>query len=120
MSMSMAHSSPGMMLQFAIAGLMTAAAIIVSERKSRSLQRLLTTATSRVHILIGHYLAMFALIFGQFVMLMTFGQLILQSGLPARPAGDVAGGCGGGGVHFRAGFADRGLGQVGGTGDSFS
>jgi ABC-2 type transport system permease protein len=76
--MSMAHTSPGMMLQFAIAGLMTAAAIIVSERKTRSLQRLLTTATSRVHILIGHYLAIFALIFGQFVILITFGQLILK------------------------------------------
>jgi ABC-2 type transport system permease protein len=76
--MSMAHTSPGMMLQFAIAGLMTAAAIIVSERKTRSLQRLLTTATSRVHILLGHYLAIFALIFGQFVILITFGQLILK------------------------------------------
>jgi ABC-2 type transport system permease protein len=76
--MSMAHTSPGMMLQFAIAGLMTAAAIIVSERKTRSLQRLLTTATSRVHILIGHYLAIFALIFGQFVILIAFGQLILK------------------------------------------
>lgn len=76
--LSAAHSSPGMMLQFAIAGLMTAATIIVTERKSRSLQRLLTTATSRVHILLGHYLAMFALIFGQFVVLMTFGQLIMR------------------------------------------
>ena len=42
-----------MMLQFAIAGLLTSAQIIVSERKSRSLQRLLTTATRRSHILSG-------------------------------------------------------------------
>jgi ABC-2 type transport system permease protein len=76
-AMSAAHSSPGMMLQFAIAGLITAATIIVTERKSRSLQRLLTTATSRVHILVGHYLAIFALIFGQFVVLMLFGKLFL-------------------------------------------
>jgi len=76
-AMSAAHSSPGMMLQFAIAGLITAASIIVTERKSRSLQRLLTTATSRVHILVGHYLAMFALIFGQFVVLMLFGKIFL-------------------------------------------
>jgi ABC-2 type transport system permease protein len=76
-AMSAAHSSPGMMLQFAIAGLITAASIIVVERKSRSLQRLLTTATSRVQILVGHYLAMFALIFAQFVILMLFGQLFL-------------------------------------------
>jgi ABC-2 type transport system permease protein len=76
-AISAAHSSPGMMLQFAIAGLITAATIIVTERKSRSLQRLLTTATSRVHILVGHYLAMFALIFGQFVVLMLFGKIFL-------------------------------------------
>ncbi|MCJ7432818.1 MAG: ABC transporter permease, partial [Anaerolineales bacterium] len=41
--MSLAHTSPGFMLQFAIAGLLTAAQIIVAERKSRTLQRLLTT-----------------------------------------------------------------------------
>jgi len=76
-ALSAAHSSPGMMLQFAIAGLITAATVIVTERKSRSLQRLLTTATSRVHILVGHYLAMFVLIFAQFVVLMLFGQLFL-------------------------------------------
>ena len=76
--LSAAHSSPGMMLQFAIAGLITAATVIVSERKSRSLQRLLTTATSRVQILLGHYLAMFSLIFGQFILLMAFAQLFLH------------------------------------------
>lgn len=74
--MSMAHSSPGMMIQFAIAGLLTAATVIVNERKSRSLQRLLTTATSRVQILVGHYLAIFTLIFIQFLILILFGQLL--------------------------------------------
>ena len=77
-TMSMAQSSPGMMLQFAIACLLTAATVIVNERKSRSLQRLLTTATSRVEILLGHYLAIFALVFGQFVLLIVFGQLALK------------------------------------------
>ena len=72
------HTSPGMMLQFAIAGLITAATVIVSERKTRSLQRLLTTATSRVHILLGHYLAIFTLIFGQFILLMAFAQAFLH------------------------------------------
>jgi len=76
--MSLAHTSPGMMLQFAIAGLLTSAQIIVTERKSRALQRLLTTATRRVHILLGHYLAIFILIFAQFILLITFGQLILK------------------------------------------
>jgi ABC-2 type transport system permease protein len=77
---ALAHTSPAMMLQFAIAGLLTAAQIIVSERKSRTLQRLLTTATQRVHIVLGHYLALFLLIFTQFTILIIFGQFILKVG----------------------------------------
>ena len=72
------HTAPGMMLQFAIAGLLTAAQVIVAERKTRTLQRLLTTATSRVHIVLGHYLAIFVLIFTQFLILMTFAQFALR------------------------------------------
>ena len=74
--MSLAHSSPGMMIQFAIAGLLTCATVIVNERKTRSLQRLLTTATTRFQILFGHYLAIFTLIFVQFMILILFGQLL--------------------------------------------
>jgi ABC-2 type transport system permease protein len=77
---SLAHTSPGMILQFAIAGLLTCATVIVNERKTRSLQRLLTTATKRSHILIGHYLAIFVLLFCQFLVLIVFGQLILKVG----------------------------------------
>jgi ABC-2 type transport system permease protein len=71
------HTAPGMMLQFAIAGLLTAAQIIVAERKSHTLQRLLTTATNRVHMVLGHYLAIFSLIFAQFMILMAFAQIVL-------------------------------------------
>lgn len=74
--MSLAHSSPAMMLQFAIAGLLTAATVIVNERKTRSLQRLLTTSTSRIQILLGHYLAIFAMIFSEFVTMIIFGQVL--------------------------------------------
>jgi ABC-2 type transport system permease protein len=74
----LAHTSPGMMLQFAIAGLLTAAQIIVTERKSRTLQRLLTTSTRRIHVLVGHYLAIFLLIFTQFTILIVFGQFVLK------------------------------------------
>jgi ABC-2 type transport system permease protein len=74
--MSMAQSSPAMMIQFAIAGLLTAATVIVNERKTRSLQRLLTTATSRFQILCGHYLAIFVMIFSEFVIMILFGQLL--------------------------------------------
>ena len=73
-----AHTSPGMMAQFTIAGLTGAAAILVLERKNRSLQRLLTTNISRGEILLGHYLAMFVMIFVQLATLMLFGQLLLD------------------------------------------
>ena len=77
---ALANTAPGMMLQFAIAGLLTAAQIIVVERKSRALQRLLTTATRRIHILLGHYLAIFILIFAQFLVLIVFESLVLKVG----------------------------------------
>jgi ABC-type Na+ efflux pump permease subunit len=82
----LAHTAPGMMLQFAIAGLLTAAQIIVAERKSRTLQRLLTTATNRIHIILGHYLAIFGLIFTQFLILMTFAQVALHVDYLRLPA----------------------------------
>ncbi len=72
------HSSPGMMLQFAIAGLLTCAQVIVSERKNRCLQRLLTTPVNPLKILLGHYLAIFALVLVQFMVLIIFGQLVLK------------------------------------------
>ncbi|HLE15422.1 MAG TPA: ABC transporter permease [Anaerolineales bacterium] len=83
---SLAHTSPGMMLQFSIAGLLVAAQVIVNERKSRTLQRMLTTATGRVHILFGHYLALLALILSQFILLLAFGQLILKLDYLHAPA----------------------------------
>ncbi len=73
-----AQSLPGMMAQFAIAGLIGAAEIIVQERKSGALDRLKTTAVSRVDILVGHWLAMFVMILVQFIVLITFGQLFLR------------------------------------------
>lgn len=76
-SSALAHTAPGMMLQFAIAGLLTAAQVIVTERKSRTLQRLLTTATRRIDVVLGHFLAIFLLIFTQFTILITFGQFAL-------------------------------------------
>jgi ABC-2 type transport system permease protein len=88
-NMSLAHTSPGMMLQFAIAGLLTSAQIIVTERKSRSLQRMLTTATRRVQILLGHLLAIFIIIFGQFLALIAFGQFLLNVNYLSNPLGTL-------------------------------
>ncbi|MCX6062766.1 MAG: ABC transporter permease [Caldiserica bacterium] len=73
-----AHTSPSMMLQFSIAGLISAAGIVVEERKSRTLARLMTTRLSRSGILLGHYLAMFVQVFAQLSMLILFAALVLR------------------------------------------
>jgi ABC-2 type transport system permease protein len=80
------QSSPAMMAQFAIAGLLGSAQILVNERRSRCLQRLLTTAVSRLQILLGHFLAMFVLILAQILILIVFGQLFLKLNYLSQPA----------------------------------
>jgi ABC-2 type transport system permease protein len=52
--------------------------VLVIERKTRALSRLLTTSIRRIEILLGHYLAMFAIIFVQLLLLTVFGQLFLK------------------------------------------
>jgi ABC-2 type transport system permease protein len=79
------QTSPGMMAQFAIAGLMGAAAVIVLERKNRALHRLLTTPITRAEIFFGHFLAMFTMIFVQLMILMLFGQIALQLNYFGQP-----------------------------------
>jgi linearmycin/streptolysin S transport system permease protein len=80
-----AQSSPGMIAQFAIAGLLSSAQIIVNERKTRCLKRLLTTAISRTQILLGHFLAIFLLILLQILVLVAFGQLFLKLDYLSQP-----------------------------------
>jgi len=82
---SFIHTSPGMMAQFAIAGLIGAAEILVTERRSRSLARMLTTGISRFGILMGHYLAMVLLTLAQLIVLTVFGQLFLDLNYFAHP-----------------------------------
>ena len=71
------QSSPGMLVQFAITGMIGAAGILVQERKTRTLQRLITTAIKPWQIIAGHWLAMVALVLGQTLLLVLFGQLVL-------------------------------------------
>jgi len=80
-----AQSSPGMLAQFAIAGLLSSAQIIVTERKTRCLKRLLTTAISRTQILLGHFFAIFVLILIQILVLVAFGQLFLKLNYLSQP-----------------------------------
>jgi ABC-type Na+ efflux pump permease subunit len=72
------QSSPGILVQFAIFGLVTSGQILVQEKKSRTLQRLITTAMKPWQIVAGHMLAMFVVTFLQTVMLVVFGQLVLK------------------------------------------
>jgi ABC-2 type transport system permease protein len=73
-----AQSSPAMMLQFAIAGLISGAEVMVLERKSRALQRLMTTSIHKASILLGHFLAICLMIIVQFLILTGFADLFLK------------------------------------------
>jgi len=71
------QTSPGILVQFAIFGLVSSAQILMQERKLRTLQRLLTTEMRPWEIVAGHMLAMFAVVFGQTVLLIALGQWAL-------------------------------------------
>ncbi len=83
------QASPGILVQFAIFGLITSAQILVQERKTRTLQRLMTTAMKPWEIVAGHLLAMFALTFLQTAMLIIFGQLALHVNYLHEPIGTL-------------------------------
>jgi ABC-type Na+ efflux pump permease subunit len=72
------QSSPGILVMFAIFGLVTSAQILVQERKTRTLQRLITTNMRPWQIVAGHLLAMFTIVFLQMLMLVLFGQWVLK------------------------------------------
>jgi len=71
------QSSPGIIVMFAIFGLVTSGQILVQERKTRTLQRMRTTSLGAWQIIAGHMLAMFCVVFIQEATLILFGQLIL-------------------------------------------
>lgn len=81
------QASPGILVQFAIFGLITSAQILVQERNSRTLQRLITTALSTWEIVAGHFLAMFTLTFLQTAILIVFGQFVLHVDYLREPLG---------------------------------
>jgi ABC-2 type transport system permease protein len=69
-----AQASSGMMVQFSIFGLITSAMVLVLERKSGTLQRLLSSPIRRAEVIAGHILAMFLVIFTQQLILVLVGQ----------------------------------------------
>jgi len=72
-----AQASSGMLVFFATIGMITPGYILLAERRTRTLARMLTTTLSRVEVIAGHTLAMFAAGFLQVLLLTLFGQLAL-------------------------------------------
>lgn len=83
------QASPGILVQFAIMSLTTSAQILVQEKKSRTLQRLMTTAMKPWEIIAGHLLSMFTLTFVQTALLVIFGQLVLSVDYLSNPLGTL-------------------------------
>lgn len=70
------QSSPGMLVQFTTAGLIGTAIILVQERRTKTLQRMLTTAISESSIIIAHSLSMFFIVVMQQVILIVSGKVL--------------------------------------------
>jgi ABC-type multidrug transport system permease subunit len=81
------QTSPGILVMFSIFSLVTSASLLVAERKTRTLQRLMTTSMKPWQIIAGHLLAMFSLVFLQSLMLVVFGQLVLKVDYLRQPFG---------------------------------
>jgi ABC-2 type transport system permease protein len=83
------QASPGILVQFAIFGLVTSGQILVQERKTRTLQRMMSTSMRAWEIVAGHVLAMFVLVFMQEVLLVVFGQFVLHVNYAREPLGTL-------------------------------
>jgi len=81
------QSSPGILVQFAIFGVMTAAMLLVLERRSRTLGRMLSAPVTRAQVIAGHVLAMFVVTFLQGLLLIVLGQLVFKVNYGQAPAG---------------------------------
>ena len=82
-----AQSSPGTLVQFAIFGVMTAAMLLVLERRGRTLGRMLSAPVTRAQVIAGHVLAMFVVTFLQGLLLVVLGQLVFGVDYARAPAG---------------------------------
>jgi ABC-2 type transport system permease protein len=81
-----AHSSVANLVQFSLMGVIGAAELIVNERKSRTLQRMLTTTISRVEIILAYFLTIFLLNLIQLALMIAFGAGLLGVNYLREPA----------------------------------
>ncbi len=79
------QASPGIIVMFVIFGLTTSGQILVTERKSHTLQRMMTTSMHSWQIIAGHLLAMFSVVLVQELLLILFGQLVLGVDYARQP-----------------------------------
>jgi len=77
--------SPGIMVQFVILGLTMSGTVVVLERRSGTLKRMLSTPIRRSEIVGGHLLAMFVIVLAQETILILFGELVLGVPYLAAP-----------------------------------
>lgn len=84
------QASPGILVQFAIFGLVSSGQILVQERKTRTLQRMMTTSMRAWEIVAGHSLAMFVIVCSQELLLVVFGQVVLGVNYAREPLGIFA------------------------------
>jgi ABC-2 type transport system permease protein len=83
------QASPGILVQFAIMSLVTSGQILVQERKTRTLQRMMSTSMRAWEIIAGHTLAMFGVVFFQITLLVVFGQLAVSVDYMNAPLGTL-------------------------------
>ena len=79
------QASPGIIVMFVIFGLTTSGQILVQERKTHTLQRMMTTSLHSWQIIAGHLLAMFSVVLVQEFLLILFGQLVLGVNYARQP-----------------------------------
>ena len=85
-SAGFSQASSGMMVQFSIFGLITSAMVLLLERKSGTLQRLLVSPMQRAEVIAGHILAMCLVIFTQQIILVLLGQFLFKVDYLRQPA----------------------------------
>ena len=81
------QSSPGMLVMFAVFGVITSAMVLSTERKTKTLQRLLAAPLRRSEVIAGHVLAMFLIGLAQQLVLVGLGQLVFGVDYLREPVG---------------------------------
>jgi ABC-2 type transport system permease protein len=75
---SYASTAPGLIMQFAITGIIGISSIFVEERQNKTFARIRSTGASGFSYLTGHSIAFFVLLAIQFTTMIIFGQFVLK------------------------------------------